>query len=299
MKVRAIDSAGNLGAESAASANWIAVPFSCPTGYIAVPALAGYSLVDFCVAKYEMKNNFGAKSEATGYPWVTIARGIDATTINSAWKACKDLGVGYDLISNAQWQTIARNIADTAANWSSGTAYAGVLNSGHSDASPNYPLAASTDDDPYFGTGNTSSSGWGSGSVTVGNEQKRTHILSNGNIIWDFSGNVWEWVKDNNSSSQGVQGYSSTFNGGDSRQTNYGNDSFCATPLAAEYCGMGYGWTTTSGGAIMRGGAYGNGVSVDIGTGIAAGIFAVDLGWAPAPENAFSDLGFRCVYTPN
>ena len=35
--------------------------------------------------------------------------------------------------------------------------------------------------------------------VAPGIKQSRTHTLSNGEIIWDVSGNVWEWVKDDNS----------------------------------------------------------------------------------------------------
>ena len=59
---------------------------------------------------------------------------------------------------------------------------------------PANALAASTDNDPCYGTGQTCST------------------------------STWEWVQDNNSSSQGANGYISTFN--DSRQTNYGNDTF-------------------------------------------------------------------------
>ena len=29
-------------------------------------------------------------------------------------------------------------------------------------------------------------------------EAKRTHHLSNGEVIWDVAGNVWEWVIDDN-----------------------------------------------------------------------------------------------------
>ena len=33
------------------------------------------------------------------------------------------------------------------------------------------------------------------------NKQRRTHFFSNGEVIWDVSGNAWEWVKDDNSDS--------------------------------------------------------------------------------------------------
>jgi hypothetical protein len=291
MKVRAVDSAGNLGTASVNSANWIPVAFiSCPTGYIAVPALAGYTTADFCVAKYEMKNVGNvATSEAAGLPWSTIARGTDSTTDGGAWKACKDLGTGYDLISNAQWQTIARNIADQGVNWSNGSATSGTaaeLNRGHSDVAPNSTLAASTDDnDGCYGTGQTCSS-------IVWDSQRRTHVLSNGNFIWDFAGNLWEWVKDNNTASQGATDFISTFNTADSRQINYGNDTLCATPLVSPNCGMGYGYMDYSTGAIARGGAY----YYWSGLVYSSGIFATDL--SVSKVTAYVTSGFRCVYVP-
>ena len=32
------------------------------------------------------------------------------------------------------------------------------------------------------------------------NDQRRTRTLSNGSVIWDFGGNVWQWVDYNNAS---------------------------------------------------------------------------------------------------
>lgn len=68
---------------------------------------------------------------------------------NSMLQSC----TGYSLITNAQWQTIARNIEQVSANWSGGSVGAGSLNRGHSDSAPNNALAASTDDDPCYDTG--------------------------------------------------------------------------------------------------------------------------------------------------
>lgn len=252
----------------------------CPENYILVPALAGYTTIDFCVAKYEMKSD-GAEmpeSVAAGTPWVWISKDY------ARWR-CKLLGAGFDMISNDQWQTIARNIAGTASNWSSGVVASGELNAGHSDSTPNNSLAASTDDlnGNCLSTGQTcTSSTW--------NSQRRTHTLSNGNVIWDFAGNVSEWVTNDSTAAVGADGYISTQNDGLIRQIRYGaaSGTICASPGVSPYCGMGYGVFNSNQGAVFRSG--------DWDSGIYAGVFTTSLNTAPSTATGFK--GFRCVFIP-
>lgn len=174
-------------------------PITCPTGYIPIPrnTIIGTNK-DFCVAKYEMRNVSGvATSTPSGIPWT--GAGVGGVTFARAKGYCDDLnainGVSnkYALISNPEWMTIARNAELIDGNWSpvDGVQKAGVgiMARGHSDNNPTNSLASSTDDDPYYGTGNSSAqagnSGW---------EQRRTHILSNNEVIWDMAGNYWEYV---------------------------------------------------------------------------------------------------------
>jgi len=250
---------------------------TCPPNYMLVPALANYTTRDFCVMKYEAKNDgYGtAVSTAVGVPWVNIDR-------PTARSKCQALGSGYDMISNDQWQTIARNIAGVASNWSTGTVTSGQLNRGHTDSAPNNALAAVTDDnDPCNGTGQVcSASTW--------IDQRRTHTLSNGNVIWDLSGNVWEWVTNDNNVSNGASGYTSTMSSGDIRQTRFGAAAFCATPAVSPYCGMGYAATNTSAGSVRRSGGWTDGVY--------GGVFVVDMNAGPTAANPL--LGFRCVFVP-
>lgn len=251
----------------------------CPTGYVFVPKNTTYTASDFCVAKYEMKNDgYGTPvSVAAGTPWAALDR-------PTARAKCQSLGSGYDMISNDQWQTIARNIAGVASNWSTGTLYSGELNRGHSDNDPANTLAASTDDTSgnCSGTNNTcSSSTW--------NSQRRTFNLSNGNVIWDFAGNAYEWVSNDSNVSNGTNAYASSVTDGSIRQTRYGaaTASICGTPNGGSFCGMGGLYVDYNSGGVARGGFYGGD--------IATGVFAVTL---QAPTSyTDTNAGFRCVFT--
>ena len=80
--------------------------------------------------------------------------------------------------------TIAQNVLSVASNWSSGVVGSGFIYSGHNDNAPANSLAADADDaNGYIGTGQTAPS-----------NQRRTLTLTNGEVIWDFAGNVWEYT---------------------------------------------------------------------------------------------------------
>ncbi len=178
------------------------LPLVCPNNWIKVPEdlSSEVNTTEFCVMQYEAKKVSGvATSQSSGLPWTSVIRGITAATVNSALKACKDLGDEFDLISNAQWQAIARNIetaqnpVGTYLNWSnSSISGSNAINRGHTDNAPANALDAGTDANPCVGTGNLSCADHSQ----IHFNQKRTHTLSNGEVIWDLSGNVFEWVKD-------------------------------------------------------------------------------------------------------
>ena len=169
----------------------------CPAGFIAIPPLENYTSVPFCVAKYEMKKTASntAVSHPNSKPWTRITR-------DDAIRACQNMGEGYDLISNDEWQTIARDIESISINWSGGKVGDGSLNQGHgfvksSQEAFRNPIilpASSDDNDGCAGVTNTASNCQG----LTWDPKRRTHLLSNNEIIWDMGGNVSEWVKDNN-----------------------------------------------------------------------------------------------------
>jgi hypothetical protein len=109
-------------------------------------------------------------------------------TIQEAESYCKSLGEKYSLVTNNQWISIANQIEQNPINWTGQKAYSGCLyqgNNGHET----------------IGTGKTIDSSCGysteNNSIDYGPERdtRSIHTLTNGSIIYDFAGNVNEWVK--------------------------------------------------------------------------------------------------------
>jgi len=167
---------------------------SCPLNFIIVPGSSTYGTSDFCVMKYEARQ-VGASttpiSQAAGLPWVNISQNT-AIANSSNVAGC----TGCHLITEAEWMTIAQNVLSVPSNWSTGTVGSGYIYQGHSDNAPANALDASINDsDGYYGTGNA-----------TGN-QRRTLTLTNGEVIWDLAGNVWEWTTGTSTSGQpGIAG---------------------------------------------------------------------------------------------
>lgn len=159
----------------------VASKIDCPSGFISVPGNAIYKTDTFCVMKYEAKQASATVpvSQAAGTPWVSITQ-TNAAIYSENVAGC----TGCHLITEAEWLTIAANVMSVASNWSGGSVGSGAIFRGHNDNSPASSLAASTDDsDGYSGTGQSSG------------DQRRTHTLSNGEVIWDIAGNVNEWTQ--------------------------------------------------------------------------------------------------------
>jgi type II secretory pathway pseudopilin PulG len=147
-------------------------------GFVAVPGSTTYGTSDFCVMKYEAKNDGSGNpiSVAAGNPWNSISRN-DAIT--EAQTVCS----GCHLVTEAEWMTMAQNVLNVNENWSGGVVGSGYIYSGHNDSFPTSIQPASNDDNPYYGTNNSAPS-----------NQKRTLIFSNGQVIWDLAGNLTEWT---------------------------------------------------------------------------------------------------------
>ena len=161
----------------------------CPQGYILVPGDAFYKTSDFCVMKYEAKQK--TVDGATVVYSDVGGMFVRNPTFPAAKTACQNLGEKFALMTNDEWMTIAVNIAGNKDNWSGNAVGSVAINRGHSDGLPQIArLNAELDEHPCFGTMNEncldrSHQDW---------LQKRTHTLSNGQVIWDLAGNSKEWT---------------------------------------------------------------------------------------------------------
>ena len=198
-------------------------PTACPTGYVPIPGNFLYdttngSNMGFCVAKYEMKvdqngdgigdvntdcnysssdftwhngtcpyteNNRTIVSSVEGYPLAYISQTQSQT-------ACESLGSNYHLITNEEWMTIVRNLERVNENWTSGEVGTGSLKMGNT-GSCTVGSACYAGPDPDYTGAPTTVDGTSDRSETSTAKLK----LTNNQYIWDFSGNVWEWVDKN------------------------------------------------------------------------------------------------------
>ena len=263
--------------------------------YLPIEGNAELGTDAFCVMQTEAKG----KDDVNGpwpcyceHPWRNI-------TPDDAKAACRNkhniTNGSCDLLSNRQWMAIARDIEATAANWSGGEVGVGKINRGYSDKHGSWiPLRIDDPEDHWFGV---NSSDW---------SQKRTHVLSNGSIIWDFAGNAYEWVDwetggetltlgPNTCSPEQVDLYTvdcadldpndylpgnpANIDPANYTMANYGIGGFYGTTEEARVSG--------GGGAAMRGGYYKTGEN--------AGIFRLYLGYSR--DYTGDDVSFRCACT--
>jgi hypothetical protein len=310
-----------------------AFSIECPVGFIPIPfdTFSG-TYTDFCVSKYEMKihgledgnidydSSLVAESRPAGTPWRNL-------TQLQAKAECMALGTGYDLISNAEWMTIARSIERNRANWNDNTTHPygltnAVLNIGHTCRKGIMGRDCRMDEYAWSGEALPSSfddteglfgyilGEWGEESLPVLNVNgwnlyRRTHYLDNGEIIWDFSGNVWEWIDwylplaSDRARIDGVidneylevnraEPISSMMIEKDYKSVNHSmRDSINANCLG-RYHPTAVDWIA---GVAMRGGNFMHGRYNN-------GIYALGMGYGPDPDHIDCRVGFRCVYRP-
>ncbi len=246
--------------------------------WIEVPGNSDFGTTTFCIMKFEARNNAG---NPISIPGGTLFQG---GAQGYAKTKCEALGIGYHLISNAEWTTIARNAESVASNWNSGVVGSGSMYRGHTDFSPFSALTVTDINNYYDGTENVAPS-----------TQRRVFTLSNGAVIWDLSGNLIEWTSDTvtlNGDNYGEWYQYGLAEWTSSSLTNF--EKIKSGPIGNydSTNGMGQYGGGSAGNPFARGGHYAMTTTPD-----RAGIFALDMGM---PINgAYNPTGgFRCTYGP-
>ena len=131
-----------------------------------------------------------------GFPIARISQ-TDAKTYCSN----VDPGAGYHLLTDHEWMTIVYNAIWQKENWcdsqgnncgSDPMTVSRSIADGHNDNLPTHALQSSdTDSEACYGTLTKDTNTACGGDAST---QKRTLTLSNGEILWDIPGNVWEWT---------------------------------------------------------------------------------------------------------
>ena len=256
--------------------------FICPKGYIGVPELDNFARNDFCVMQYEAKVKSGTKLPSPQQRSIIKAEALTKGTLitkvteEQAKQFCTENGIGYYLITNEEWQTIARHIESVEVNWSEGTTdikNGNRLNIGNTKGAQNDGDDGEVDDKRW-------------------DYHKRSHKLPNNQYIWDFSGNLSEIVDSDDvdisnlstydgyiynipSELEGFFGPRRNYSILDERERIYG------------YGGIGY----------MRGNRYSGTILRGTNTTRAGGIFSTDT-TTDSNRTSRTTVGFRCVYRP-
>jgi formylglycine-generating enzyme required for sulfatase activity len=220
--------------------------------FITVPETtlpSGLIVPEFQVSKYACTRGADGKaaSVAADNPWVEI-------NYHEAVEACQ--AAGFKLITETQWLAIAYNASQQDANWTGGKVGEGELFQGIRNWNVHSAQAGI-----YEPTDET---------------ERRWLTLSNGELICDLNGNVYQWVFDD------VQGDEKGIIARD-----FAKDSISITtpPYPSYTKGMGdYEVWDWSGDALIRGG-YWSSESF-------AGVFYLYSDW---PDYRDDYVGFRCT----
>jgi len=167
-------------------------------------------------------------------------------------------GAGYALITELQYLAIAYQISQQAENWTGNKVGEGEIYRGI------HKWKVSEAQDGHYESEEPT--------------ERRWHVLSNGERVYDFSGNIYSWVFDD------VQGDK---NGVIAKK--FAKDSPTVTTAPYESREHGIGDTSIGGGdwsgrALVRGGCW---TSDD-----SAGVFSLGRDW---PGRGSDSVGFRCT----
>ncbi len=294
----------------------ISTPYLFPTNWVKVPGNGSFGTSDFYVMKYDAKcvqasNNQPLTSPANGsyqtynnsntggqpctgssYYIASTPDGYPIAYISHTNSVSYCAALGAHLLTNDEYMTIARNAEQVGSNWSGGSPGSGNMARGNSDSS--FALTASTDD-TQGNYGETSN---------INFTHLRTLTLSNGSVIWDFAGNVWQHVQrsaNNVGDNTATMLMPSCTGGGASWNWCQFSSSTWTSDVAQSISGpSNTGWNSTQGvGQVYTYGTGGNqGTTVFIrggnwNNGTNDGAFTLNLNWDTTNTN--NNVGLRCA----
>ena len=291
--------------------------------WVPVPGNSAFGTSDFYVMKYDASCSDGNGNVVNTPTDPSYPGGYDNATTNCAHVAALPGGnpivdiaettakascaaIGAHLMTNDEYMTIVMNAESQGSNWTGGAVGTGGMYLGNANNASEYPADPSDANGYSNGTGGTMTNQ----TVTNTGDERRTYTLSNGSVVWDMSGNVWEEVQrssknagDNTATitpptcSNGTAGWEwCQWNSTAPYVTAYNDSSFSAATVAPPNSswtsaqGMGQLYTYGSGAnqgtnAFVRGGYWSNGAN--------AGPFTLILIWGAGSTNA--GVGFRCA----
>jgi prepilin-type N-terminal cleavage/methylation domain-containing protein len=189
---------------------WVLVPGNSTFGtntfwvmkYDAVCSNGQGSYINDNNTGFNTYNNAGLNcTSANNRQIASLPGGWQVTGITQTTAAAYCASIGAHLLKNAEWQTIAWNAEQVSSNWSGGSPGSGYLYAGHNDNAPAVALPGDPNDGNNY-----------SGETNTGGSQKRTLTLSNGSVIWDMSGNVYQWTNDTITGTNEPHGAAAGFN---------------------------------------------------------------------------------------
>lgn len=126
---------------------------------------------------YSNSASNAACTPSNGLQIASLPGGWPIANISQTTSASYCAAVGGHLITNNEWQTIAWNAENTASNWSGSSVGTGAMPIGNANSS-----AAQPEGIGQYGTGYSTF------------PYLRTLTLSDGSVVWDMAGNVWQWT---------------------------------------------------------------------------------------------------------
>lgn len=243
--------------------------------WVLVPGNLSFGTSDFYVMAYEAKNIGGvATSQADSPPWNFI-------DLPAAVAACAALGGGAHLITFAEAQTINRNIEAQPSNWADGVIGSSRSNGGGLKGGNGSGL---------------DNAGYMSSKVEfdIDRDPRAKLTLSNGGIIWDWSGNVAEWIYGTGAGGTlGTPGgvtFDSVGTYSEWNSAGLGQERTIIGPSSSAWnASQGVGLYTSGATAnpVNRGGSY-SGLFY-------AGVYSFNAGTSGGYTLSSSEIGFRCA----